>query len=116
MFKKILLITAALWASVAMAATDVNKASAAELDSVKGVGPALSSKIVDERKKGEFKSWDDFMQRVKGVREARATKLSAEGLTINGESFKGAAKAPAKAKAEKAARGGDKPAAQAARP
>ena len=89
MFKKILLATAMLWASASFAA-DVNKATAAELDSVKGVGPSLSTRILDERKKGEFKNWEDFMQRMKGVKEARATKLSAEGLTVNGEAFKGA--------------------------
>ncbi len=104
MFKKILLATAMLWASASFAA-DVNKATAAELDSVKGIGPSLSTRILDERKKSEFKNWDDFMQRMKGVKEARATKLSAEGLTVNGEAFKGvkpAGKAAAKV-ADKAA-------------
>ena len=81
MFKKIL----------AMAAVDVNKASDAELDGIKGIGPATSKLIMTERKKGEFKSWEDFIQRVKGVGEARAAKLSADGLTVNGAAFKATA-------------------------
>ena len=90
MLKKILALLVALYAAAAMAAAvDVNKATAAELDAVKGIGPAISGKIVDERKKGSFKDWQDFIDRVKGVGEARAAKLSAEGLTVNGEAYKG---------------------------
>ena len=77
----------------AFAAVDVNKASAAELDGVKGIGPGTSKTILAERKKGEFKDWADFIARVKGVGEARAAKLSAEGLTVNGAAFKPAAAA-----------------------
>jgi competence protein ComEA len=33
---------------------------------------------------------------VLGIGDKRAAKLSAEGLTVNGEAFKGAAKAPAR--------------------
>ena len=92
MWKKILAVLAMLYAVAAFAAVvDVNKATAAELDSVKGIGPAISSKIVDERKKGNFKDWQDFIDRVKGVGEKNAAKFSTEGLTVNGSSFKGAA-------------------------
>jgi competence protein ComEA len=99
MLKKILLILAMLYAAASFAAVDVNKASAAELDSIKGIGPAISSRILDERKKGNFKDWNDFISRVKGVGETSAGKFSAEGLTVNGSSLKGAAApmaAPAK--------------------
>jgi competence protein ComEA len=91
MWKKILAVLAMLYAAASFAAVDVNKASAAELDSVKGIGPSISSKIIDERKKGSFKDWQDFIARVKGVGESNAAKFSAEGLTVNGSSFKGAA-------------------------
>ena len=80
-----------LYAAASFAAVDVNKATAAELDSIKGIGPGISSKIIDERKKGSFKDWQDFIDRVKGVGESNAAKFSAEGLTVNGSSFKGAA-------------------------
>lgn len=103
MLKKILLILAMLYAAASFAAVDVNKASAAELDSVKGIGPAISSRIMDERKKGSFKDWNDFIGRVKGVGEGNASKFSAEGLTVNGAGFKGAAAAPAAKKDDKPA-------------
>lgn len=96
MLKKILAVLAMLYAFAAFAAVDVNKASAAELDGVKGIGPGTSKTILAERKKGEFKDWADFIARVKGVGEARAAKLSAEGLTVNGAAFKPAAAAAAK--------------------
>ena len=95
MFKKILAAVAMLSAAAAFAAVDANKASVAELDGLKGVGPAMSQRIVDARKQGEFKSWDDFMARVKGVKEKTAEKLSGEGLTVNGQPYKAAAAAPA---------------------
>ena len=102
MFKKILAATAMLFAVVSFAAVDVNKGTAADLDGIKGVGPAMSKRILDARKEGEFKDWPDFMQRVKGVKEKNAEKLSAEGLTVNGQSFGGAAAAkPKEAKATK---------------
>jgi competence protein ComEA len=87
MLKKILAATAMLFAVASWAAVDANKASDAELDSLKGVGPALSKRIIDARKEGEFKDWPDFMNRVKGVKEKAAAKLSAEGLTVNGKTF-----------------------------
>jgi len=98
MFKKILAATALLFAvASSFAAVDVNKGTAAELDGIKGVGPAMSKRILDARKEGEFKDWSDFMQRVKGVKEKKAAKLSTDGLTVNGQAFGGApAAAPAK--------------------
>ena len=105
MFKKLLAATAMLFAVVSFAAVDANKGSAAELDGLKGVGPAMSKRILDARKQGEFKDWPDLMQRVKGVKEKKAEKLSAEGLTVNGQAFGGAAAAAPKAgKAVKAAK------------
>ncbi|MDM0050815.1 helix-hairpin-helix domain-containing protein [Variovorax sp. J22R115] len=108
MLKKIVAITAMLFAVASWAAVDANKASDAELDSLRGVGPALSKRIVEARKQGEFKDWPDFMSRVKGVKEKAATKLSAEGLTVNGQSF-GNAHATAKV-ARNESRKADKPA------
>ena len=103
MLKKLLAIVALLFAAAAFAAVDVNKASSAELDGIKGIGPAISTKILDERKKGNFKDWNDFIERVKGVGEGNGAKFSAEGLTVNGASFKGVAPAAAAAPMVKAA-------------
>lgn len=119
MWKKLLAALAMCCAAaVAMAAIDVNKATEADLDGLKGIGPVTSKLILNERKKGAFKDWQDFIDRVKGVGEARAAKFSEEGLTVNGQAFKpmAAAKkdAKAEAKAEKKAEAA-KPAASAAK-
>ena len=103
MLKKILAIAAMLYAAASFAAVDVNKATAAELDAVKGIGPGISAKIIDERKKGTFKDWNDFIDRVKGVGDTNAAKFSAEGMTVNGAAFKGATAAPAAKKEDKKA-------------
>ena len=92
MWKKFLAAAVMLCAAaMAMAAVEVNKASEAELDGVKGIGPVTSKLIVSERKKGEFKSWQDLIDRVKGVGESSAAKFSAEGVTVNGQAYKAAA-------------------------
>ena len=49
MLKKILSVFLMLYAAASFAAVDANKANAAELDSIKGVGPAMSTRILDER-------------------------------------------------------------------
>ena len=95
MIKKILAAMLALFAAVAFAAVDVNKATQAELEAVKGIGPAFAGKILDERKKASFKDWNDMVERVKGVGEGNAAKFSAEGLTVNGAAFAGAPAKPA---------------------
>jgi competence protein ComEA len=104
MLKKILAVVTMLYAAATFAAVDVNKASAAELDGMKGVGPAISTRILDERKKGNFKDWTDFIERIRGVGEGSAAKFSAEGLTVNGDAYKGANAMPAKAEPNKEAK------------
>lgn len=86
--------------SVAFAQIDVNKADQAALESIKGVGPAISKAILDERKKGEFKDWADFQKRVSGIKDKKAAALSEAGLTVNGQAMSGSA-ATASAKEEK---------------
>jgi competence protein ComEA len=100
MFKKVLAFFAAMSLAAAFAAVDVNKASEAELDSVKHIGPATSKLIISERKKSEFKNWEDFITRVKGVGPKRAAEFSAAGLTVGGAAYTGAGAADAKAKAK----------------
>ena len=100
MFKKLVAFFAAMSLVAAFAAVDVNKASEAELDGVKGIGPVTSKLIISERKKGEFKNWDDFVTRVKGVGDKSAAKFSAEGLTVSGTAYTGVGAADAKVKAK----------------
>ncbi|WOB06752.1 ComEA family DNA-binding protein [Piscinibacter gummiphilus] len=100
MFKKLICTLAMLFAAAtAFAAVDVNKADQAALESVKGIGTKVSVRILDERKKGQFKDWADLMARVKGIKSGAATRLSKEGLTVNGAAYAAAAaeaKSPAK--------------------
>ncbi len=104
MIKKLLFALLALLAAAAFAAVDVNKADQAALETVKGIGPAISGKIIDERKKSPFKDWADLVGRVQGIGEGNAAKFSAEGLTVNGVPFRSApaAKPSEKASAAKA--------------
>ena len=99
MLKKLLALAAMLYAAASFAAVDVNTATAAELEGVKGIGQATSAHILEERKHGAFKDWDDFKNRVKGIGDKSAAKLSAEGLTVGGAAYKGAAPAKGGAKA-----------------
>jgi competence protein ComEA len=102
MLKKILAATALLLSLSSFAAVDVNKANAAELDGIKGIGPSLSGKILKERNKGNFKDWPDLMHRVSGMGEKSSVKFSAQGLTVNGTDYKGSgASEPAKVKSSK---------------
>ena len=101
MMKKLLLAGAALLLGMqlALAQVEVNKADEAALDSVRGLGPAKTKAILDERKKGEFKDWADLEQRVKGIGEKSAVKLSQAGLQVNGKAKEGA---PAQSQAKPA--------------
>jgi competence protein ComEA len=101
-FAAFAMFAALAFASFSFAAVDANKATAAELDSVKGIGPAISAKIIDERKKGNFKDWNDMVNRVSGIGEKNAAAFSTNGLTVGGAAYKGtpaavAAKPDAKA-------------------
>ncbi|NHZ89459.1 DNA uptake protein [Massilia sp. CCM 8733] len=116
MIRQLMLAVATLVAtmSMAFAQVDVNKADAAALDGVKGIGPSTSKLILEERTKGgEFKDWADFSRRVKGVGDKRAVKLSQAGLQVAGKPFDAAAPAPATAsKAAPAVAGKPAPAAK----
>jgi len=94
MFKKIFAFIVAMSLVTAFAAIDVNKGSVAELDGIKGIGPATSKVIMAERQKAEFKNWDDLISRVKGLGDKSAAKLSEGGLTVGGTSYKPSAAAP----------------------
>jgi competence protein ComEA len=101
MFKKFVAALAAMIAISAFAAVDANKGSQAELEAVKGIGPVISTLIINERKKGDFKDWNDLVVRVKGVGEKSAAKFSEGGLTVNGSAYAGA---PAKTEPSTAAK------------
>ena len=106
MFRKLFAALLAVAAFNVFAAVDVNRATQAELETVKGIGPGLSTKIVQAREAGAFKSWADFVERVGGVGPGNAAKFSQAGLTVGGSALDAAAlptptKETRKARAEK---------------
>lgn len=86
MIKKILSVLLSLTlVAAAFAAVDVNTADHAALESVKGLGPALAKRIVEERgANGAFKSYADLSARVKGLGGKRIEKLKEAGLVVAG--------------------------------
>lgn len=87
MFRSFIATVLASLALNAFAAVDVNQASQAELESVKGIGPGLSSKILDARKSASFKDWSDFVDRVSGIGPGNASRFSQAGLTVGGKTY-----------------------------
>ena len=84
---KIITFLACLPLSLALAGVEINQASEADLDGIKGLGPATTRLILAERQKAEFKSWADLISRVKGLGENSAAKLSEAGLSVNGVGY-----------------------------
>lgn len=99
--KKLLLILIACFAFATAAfagPVNLNAATQAELDTLKGVGPVKAKAIVDYRtQNGPFKSVDD-LEKVSGFGKKTVDKLRSD-LTVNG----GAAPAKAEGKAKKEA-------------
>ncbi|MDH4448145.1 MAG: helix-hairpin-helix domain-containing protein [Acidovorax sp.] len=102
MLKRFLFTVLCLLSFASFAAVDVNQATAADLDGIKGIGPGLSGRIIQERDTAPFKDWADFVGRVSGVGEKTAARLSSEGLRVNGKKFSAAAFARAEARQKKA--------------
>lgn len=100
MLKKAITLLLSLATTIAMAAVDVNTATEADLDSIKGIGPGTSGKLLEQRKASKFKDWPDLIARVPGIGDKRAAKLSAEGLTVNGTKYQPAAADTAAPKAK----------------
>jgi len=91
MMRTLVAAAAALFAAGAFAATDVNTATQADLESLRGIGPLQATNILNEREKGPFKNWTDFKSRVKGVGNLASTRYSDAGLTVNGSAYKSTA-------------------------
>lgn len=81
-----LLLTAGLGVAAPPAhAVDINQATAAQLESVRGIGPRTAEIIVRERERGgSFESLEDLSERVRGIGQKKAQALQAAGLTIGG--------------------------------
>ena len=85
---------AGLGLAASCAALEANDANVADLDSLRGVGPALSARILAARAEQRFDGWSDLLARVPGLGPQAAARLSAQGLTVNGQPYAAAATAP----------------------
>lgn len=64
---------------------DVNEVSAAELETIRGIGPALAARIIASRDQaGKFRDTDDLRQRVRGIGPANLQRMIAAGLQVGG--------------------------------
>jgi len=95
----------------AWAAVNANTASVEELQTVRGIGPTIAERIVQERGKGPYKSLDDLQARVRGVGSNSVKKMAQGGLTVSGGGSR-TARTPAKTGTDSAA---DKPVTQSER-
>ncbi len=66
---------------------DVNTASQAQLESLRGIGVALSERLLEERGRRPYTDWNDLAARVPGVGPKLAERLSAQGLRVGGRPF-----------------------------
>ena len=71
-----------------MLALEINQANEAELDSIKGMGPAMTRKVLTARADKPFTNWKDLMFRVAGIGKAKAQQFSEQGVLVNGLAFK----------------------------
>lgn len=79
--------TTCLFLASAASALELNTANRAQLEQLRGIGVIAAERILAERSKGDFKSWEDFMHRVKGFKKASSERLSRDGLTVSGTAF-----------------------------
>ena len=103
MLRTLIALVVAAFAFAVHAAVDANKASQAELETVKGIGPGLSTKILYARKAGAFKDWTDLVERVGGIGPGNAAKFSQAGLMVNNVAYQGAPAAAGEKPSPKAA-------------
>lgn len=104
-----------LFACFAMAAVNLNTATQAELEGLKGVGPVKAKAIIEYRQKnGGFKSVDE-LDNVTGFGKKTLDKLRAD-ITVSGAAAPAAKPAGAPAGAAKPAAAAPAPAAKPAAP
>jgi len=82
-----LLAPALLWCGSTLAQIDINRATEAQLDSIRGVGPATTRVILQERERQPFRDWADLIARVRGIGKTSARRFSEQGFTVNGQAY-----------------------------
>lgn len=68
----------------AASAVDANTASVDELQTIRGIGPAMAARIVDARQREPFRDLDDLRSRVRGIGEKNLRKMHDAGLDVGG--------------------------------
>tara|TARA_A100000171_G_scaffold51245_2_gene65015 strand:+ start:1177 stop:1587 length:411 start_codon:yes stop_codon:yes gene_type:complete len=64
-------------------AVDVNAATLAQLETVKGIGPKTAGIIIQERVRGgRYESFEDLSDRVRGIGPAKVAALRTAGLSV----------------------------------
>ena len=84
--KQLLSLLVAVFLSIGLAfgAVNVNTATQAELETLKGIGPAKAKAIIDHRTKhGPFKSFED-LDKVSGIGEGTIGRIKSE-VTFSGK-------------------------------
>ena len=74
-------------AQLSVFALEINQANEAELDSIKGMGPAMTRKVLNARAEKPFINWKDLMSRVTGIGKNKAQQFSDQGVLVNGLAF-----------------------------
>ena len=99
-------LTGASWANapvraVAKPVVDVNTVSAAELEQVRGIGPALAARIIAARNSGgKFRDTDDLRRRVRGLGDTNLRRMMAAGLVLSPSARIAPVAAPARERVE----------------
>jgi len=75
-----------IWATPALAevrrSVELNTATDEQLQTLKGIGPAMSGRILAERARAPFSSLADFDERVKGVGTITLRRWVTDGLVL----------------------------------
>lgn len=64
-------------------AIDANRATAEQLQTLRGIGPAMAARIIAERERHPFASLDDLARRVRGVGTRRLRQWQEAGLVLS---------------------------------
>ena len=72
-------------AETARALTDLNDATRAEVEAVRGVGVELAERLLAARASGRFLDWRDAQRRTKGLGKRALAGFSEAGFHIGGQ-------------------------------